>query len=95
MNLRKYAQGQPCKVRLPGCDGGGATTVLAHYRIAGYCGTAFKPDDLAHGAWCCFPCHEAVDGRRTVDGYTKTEIRLAHSEGVQRTIAALRQEGKV
>lgn len=94
MNYRKHAQGQPCMVRLPGCDGGGATTVLAHYRLAGYCGTAIKPDDLAFGAWCCAPCHDAVDGRRGVDGYDRTALRLAHSEGVMRTVEAIRRKGQ-
>lgn len=54
--LRKAARGQPCMVRLPGCDGGGETTVLAHYRMAGYCGTGMKPPDEL-GAWCCDRCH--------------------------------------
>lgn len=82
--LRKAAQGQPCMVRLPDCDGGGDTTVLAHYRMAGYCGVGLKPDDEM-AAWACDPCHAAIDGRRKLDGWTREEIRLAHAEGVMRT----------
>lgn len=78
----------PCLIRLPGCDGGGETSVLAHYRLAGYCGTGLKPID-ALGAHACFRCHEITDGRAPLpEGYTKTDVRLAHAEGVMRTIAA-------
>ena len=71
-------------VRVPGvCDGGGETTCLAHYRLAGYCGTGMKTDD-ALGAWCCAPCHAHV-GDRSED--------LA--VGVLRTVAELRKEGKL
>lgn len=90
MNLRKAARGQPCMVRLPGCDGGGETTVLAHYRLAGTCGIGIKPDD-AQAAWCCFNCHEIADGRRKLEGWTKAEIRLAFAEGVFRTQEAIRR----
>jgi hypothetical protein len=82
---RKSAQGQPCMVRLPGCDGGGETTVLAHYRLAGYCGTGIKPPDVM-GAWCCASCHDRIDGRVNC-GIPRAELRLAHAEGVLRTIA--------
>ena len=50
---RKSAKGQPCMVRLPGvCNGDPETTVLAHYRMSGYCGTGMKPPDEM-GAWAC------------------------------------------
>jgi len=98
MDLRKYAKGQPCQVRLMGCDGGGETTVLAHYRLSGYCGTGIKPsDDWSFGAWCCFPCHEKVDGREKTE-HSREILRLAHAEGCLRTQAQLRQlkrEGKI
>jgi hypothetical protein len=90
MNLRKAAQGQQCFVRLPGCDGGGETTVLAHYRLAGTCGMGMKPDD-EQAAWCCANCHDIVDGRRKLEGYTRDRIRLAHAEGVFRTQDAIRR----
>ena len=94
MNLRKEARNRPCQVRIPGiCDGGGETTVLAHYRLAGTCGTGIKPPDLL-GAWCCAKCHDAIDGRRHVPYHTRAEIRLAHAEGVMRTIYQLTKEGK-
>lgn len=98
-DLRKLARGQECMVRLYGCDGGGETTVLAHYRLAGYCGTGIKPPDLM-GAWCCAKCHDLIDGRTRVKGLSqemvgRDEVRLAHAEGVLRTVAALRAMGAI
>lgn len=80
-------------VRLPGCDGGSDTTVLAHYRLAGYCGTGIKPPDLL-GAWCCHSCHETIDGRRHID-MDREFVRSAHAEGCLRTIAELEREGLI
>ena len=38
-DLRKYARGKPCQVRIPHyCNGGAETTVLAHIRLAGITG---------------------------------------------------------
>lgn len=91
--LRKLARGRECQVRIPGvCNGDPATTVLAHYRLAGYCGTGMKPDDLAFGAHACMACHDAADGRVRTN-FTHDELRLFHAEGVMRTFAALRAEG--
>lgn len=91
-NLRKAARGRPCQVRLPGCDGGGETTVLAHYRMPGLCGVGIKPDD-AIGAWCCGRCHDLVDGRVRNALTANYNFKHAHAEGVMRTIAQLRKEG--
>ena len=88
---RQAAKGRPCLVRLPGCDGGGETTVLAHYRLAGYCGTGMKPPD-SMAAFACVRCHDACDGRRTIEGYTRMEVRLAHAEACLRTAALLESE---
>jgi hypothetical protein len=81
-------------VRLSGCDGGGETTVLAHYSLAGISGRGFKSPDLL-GAWCCYPCHQACDGARIIRGYSRDQIRLALAEGMARTIAILLAEGRV
>lgn len=84
-DLRKAARGKPCMVRLPGCDGGGETTVLAHFRLLPYCGTGIKPRDEL-GAHCCARCHDLIDGRRRQLGISKQDARLAHAEGVLRTM---------
>ena len=84
MNLRKFAKGQPCMIRVPGvCNRNPETTVLAHYRMAGICGTGSKPPDSL-GAWSCSACHDAVDGR-VRSTWSRCELRLMHAEGVFRT----------
>lgn len=85
--LRKSAQGKPCMVRLPGCSGGGEDTVLAHYRMAGYSGVGMKPDDRL-AAWCCASCHDLIDGRKRHEWVERQDARLAHAEGVLRTMVA-------
>jgi hypothetical protein len=62
MNLREWARGQPCQVRLIGCDGGVATTVLAHLRRASTAGVGQKPPDLCAVIACAY-CHDVIDGR--------------------------------
>ena len=88
-DYRKAAQGKPCMVRLPGCNGRRDTTVLAHYRLAGYCGTGMKPDDYTFGAWACSDCHDLIDGRKRYEG-NREVLRLAHAEAVMRTQMALK-----
>lgn len=87
---RKDARGKPCMVRIPGiCNGNPETTVLAHYRLAGYCGTGMKPID-ALGAWCCSSCHDEADRRTRY--FDEEFVRLCHAEGVLRTIAEIEKE---
>lgn len=93
--LTKAANGRDCQVRLPGCPNNTETTVLAHYRLAGTCGMGIKPNNL-QGAWCCDYCHGVCDGRiKAPEGWTREDIRLAHAEGVMRTIDILVREGVV
>jgi hypothetical protein len=92
MNIRKWARGKPCLVRLPGCNGGGKTTVLAHYPLAGYSGVSMKPDDFPWAALACSHCHDLVDGR-VESGHDKKILRLAHAEGCLRTHKKLVDDG--
>jgi hypothetical protein len=81
-------------VRLPNiCNFNNETTVLAHYRLAGISGMGIKSDDLI-GAWACSACHDAIDRRANTD-LDRDYVRLAHLEGVVRTIATLRKEGLI
>lgn len=90
MNLRKIAKGKPCMVRLPDiCNHNEETTVLAHIRMAGISGMGIKADDLL-GAWACSACHDAIDRRSNTD-LDRDYVRLAHLEGMARTIAQLRR----
>jgi hypothetical protein len=52
-----------------------------------------KADDLL-GAWACSACHDAID-RRADMGLSRDYVRIAHLEGMVRTINQLRKEGKV
>lgn len=93
--LTRAARGRDCQVRLPGCPNNTETTVLAHYRLAGTCGMGIKPNNL-QGAWCCDYCHSICDGRsKAPDGMSRWDVRLAHAEGVMRTIDKLIAEGAV
>jgi hypothetical protein len=94
MNLRNAAKGRPCMVRLPDiCNHNPETTVLAHIRMAGLSGMGIKADDLL-GSWACSSCHDAIDRRSHID-LDRDYVRLAHLEGMARTIAQLRKEGIV
>ena len=82
-------------VRLPGiCNFNSETVVLAHIRLAGVSGMGMKSPDLI-GAWACNACHDEIDGRTHKSGMTHDELRLAHFEGMARTIAQLEKEGLV
>ena len=90
--LRKQAQDRPCMVRLPGiCNHDKSTTVLAHVRLSGISGMALKSPDLI-GAWACSSCHDTIDRRANTD-LDRDFVRLAHLEGMARTINELSKEG--
>lgn len=91
--ITKAARGRNCTVRIPGvCNGDPETVVLAHYRLAGTCGTGMKPNDL-QGAWACSACHDAIDGR--TEASSIRDYRIYHAEGVFRTLDTLIREGIV
>ena len=94
MNLRALARGRECQVRIPGvCNRDPATTVLAHIRMAGITGVGMKAKDLL-GAHCCSACHDVLDGRiKTLQ--SRDYLRLAHLEGMVRTLAILLDEGAI
>ncbi|EQA2107247.1 nuclease domain-containing protein, partial [Escherichia coli] len=53
VDLRKAARGRMCTVRILGyCNHDPETSVLAHYRLAGTCGTATKPHDMQAAIAC-------------------------------------------
>jgi hypothetical protein len=92
--LRDAARGQECCVRIPGiCNFNKETTVLAHYRLSGTCGTGMKPIDLL-GSWACSDCHDAIDGRGK-SSFSREVLDLMHLEGMCRTIQALHKQGKL
>lgn len=103
VDLRREAKDKHCQIRLRGCRGCTVTeyTVLAHFRMAGVCGTALKPPDTI-AAWACDHCHAIVDGRAPIpdDLYASLPehirtrlIRAQHLEAMVRTLYALDQAG--
>lgn len=80
--LRKSAKGMPCFVRIPNiCNFNSETVVLAHLRGKNT-GIGLKRNDL-QGAFCCYACHQVVDGAKSP--YSKDLIELWHRQGVERT----------
>jgi hypothetical protein len=61
--------------------------------MAGVSGMGMKADDLL-GAWACSACHDAID-RRSHPELERDYVRLAHLEGMVRTIAQLRKEDAI
>jgi hypothetical protein len=87
VNLRSFARGQQCQVRLPGiCSRNEDTTVLAHIRLPGISGMGIKSADLL-GAWACDRCHLYADTHH--DDATQR----AFYEGVLRTQNELIKQG--
>ena len=81
-------------IRLEGiCCFDNETTVLAHFRLVDVSGTGLKSHDLI-GAWACATCHDAVD-RRTHLELDRDAVRLAHLEGMVRTLSQLAKEGLI
>lgn len=95
MNLRKKARGRNCTVRIPSvCNHNSETVVLAHIRVTGVSGMGLKSPDLL-GAWACSACHDEIDGRTHTSGLSRDELRLAHYDGMARTIMQLHKEGLI
>jgi len=81
LNLRQYARGKDCQIRIPGvCNFDSATTVLAHLNGAGL---AMKADDR-HASIACSSCHDVIDHRVKTE-FSREYIELAHHQGVIRT----------
>lgn len=92
MNLRDYAKGKPCMIRIPGwCNHEPETTVLCHYRTVGISGMGVKSPDLL-AAFGCSDCHDVVDGRRGQE-FSRSQRQLYLLEGVIRTQAYLIERG--
>ena len=94
MNLREYAKGKPCTVRVPLiCNGDPEKTVLAHVRMIDVSGAGIKAADVL-AAWACSACHDYVDFRSENDvDYAKRRLLLL--EGMVRTQAWLIERGFV
>lgn len=86
--IRRAAKGQPCTLRLLGCDAGpeNETTVLAHAPSASK-GMGIKSEDW-FSAFSCFNCHQLAD-RREYGPVMEKEILQAWLRGIHETHVAL------
>ena len=92
-NLRRAARGRECTLRLPGiCNGDPETVVLAHIRRGGVGGVGLKPPD-ACAVLACSACHDALDRRNTMGGYTRDDLDSYTLEALCRTLALWSKEG--
>ena len=86
MNLREFAKGKPCQMRIPGvCNFNPETTVLAHLRRGGVAGAGQKPPDI-YGVHACSVCHDYIDDRRPT---TIKDLDTYILEGLIRTLAVV------
>lgn len=93
-NLRQSARGRECQVRLENiCNFDKDTTVLAHYRMIGISGLAYKSADI-WGSFACFNCHQVCDAPENF-GMEREFVQLAHLRGVIRTQAIWLEEGLI
>ena len=91
--LRVEAKGEDCMIRLPGtCNFDPETTVLAHIRRGA--GMGRKPTDLC-GVYACSACHDVIDGRSNVAGYTKEELDGYILDALIRQLAYWESRGSV
>ena len=90
-DLRKFARDKPCLLRLPGCDGGGPTTVLAHIRYGSLAGIGMKVPNIC-GVWSCASCHNQLDGRNGTLPRHKDSWESAALAGLLRTLDQLVRE---
>ncbi len=89
LNLRKFAKGQRCQLRLIGiCNFDETTTVLHHVRRGGVAGGGQKPPDII-GIHVCSQCHAACHGTLgPMDEASDTDVL----EGLCRTLAVVSKE---
>lgn len=93
-DIRDSARGEECAIRLPGCDGGGETTVWCHLpeAVAGR-GMGLKGIDIL-GAYGCRNCHDIVDRRAPRPGrMTEHDVALAFYRALARSVVKLAQKG--
>jgi Protein of unknown function (DUF1364) len=93
--ITEAARGMPCLVNLPCCNWNPETVIAAHYRDTALgAGMGIKPHDI-FSAHACHMCHEVIDGRRSLEGWTEEQIAAAHMRAVLRTQYKLMKLGKV
>lgn len=93
--ITNSAKGESCTVRVIGyCDDNPETTVFAHINGVRFGhGTGQKVSNLL-GAYCCYKCHEAIDGRIRTN-HSRDQLKLWHLEGMAETQLKLLEKGLI
>lgn len=91
-DLRKFARGQDCQVRIYGvCNYNPETTVLAHLRVGGVAGMGQKPPTDLIGVHACSACHDAIDQRRKTD-LSRLQLEAHMLHGLVRTLKIVAEQ---
>ena len=83
--LQRFAEGQTCTLRFPGCEHSG-TVVLCHLPHPQH-GTGIKGPDW-HAVHGCRPCHDLLDGRDRCMTIDQRDVLRALAETQMRTVLA-------
>lgn len=81
--LLAMARGRQCLFRLPGCDGGGETTVAAHSNHAEHGKAGARKADDQFSAWGCFACHSKYDQGNAPASERRAWFDAAHARQVE------------
>lgn len=95
MNLREFARGKCCMLRLPGCapGPGNEKVVLAHIRRGGIAGTGGKPSDFA-AIPMCYHCHQIFDGA-VKSIHSRSQLDADALRGLCQWLASLDKSGYI
>ncbi len=85
--LRNAARDESCTLRLPGCNGDTATTVLCHIRLFGWGGMSGKPHDFL-ACYGCANCHAILDANDPEGPCGYDDILRAMGETLARQFAS-------
>jgi hypothetical protein len=90
--LTKSARGEPCMIRLEGCNAGpnNETVILAHLNGGGM---GMKVHDL-FGFYSCFSCHDVFDNR-VQHNYDKEWLELQGYRAMVRTQEKMIEKGLI
>lgn len=80
--LLAMARGKPCLFRLPGCDGGGETTVAAHSNHLEHGKSKGRKADDQYSVWGCFRCHSEYDQGRASAEERREWFDVAHARQI-------------
>ncbi len=94
MNLRQFARGQDCTLRIVNhCNHNPETVVLCHINKGGVGGMGMKPPDLC-AVIACHGCHSVIDGRVKSE-YTQIQLDSYILHGLLRTLVMIDKQFSV